>query len=102
MELFVFLRMGGSKDDISMRLAVMADQAPAVMEKLSTFDAAKAQCFLDKDRQHLLAVIESTFGTFTAFNKIMRAIALEKVDVSSCGNAGTVSGSEIVLEVASV
>ena len=91
MELFVFLRMGGSKDDISMRLAVMADQAPAVMEKLSTFDAAKAQCFLDKDRQRLLAAIESTFGTFTAFNKIVRAITLEKLDVSLHSSADGVA-----------
>ena len=36
--------------------------------RLKNFDAAKACCFLDADRQHLLAVIESGFGSFAPFN----------------------------------
>jgi hypothetical protein len=31
---------------------------------LARFDASKAQCFLAKDRQKLLAVVEASFGTF--------------------------------------
>ena len=34
----------------------------------------KAQCFLDKDRQKMLAVIEASFGTFTPFNKAIHQI----------------------------
>jgi hypothetical protein len=66
MELFVFVRMGGQKSDIVLSLLDKVD--------LTRFDAGNAQCFLDLDRQKLLAVIESSFGTFDPFNKIVRAI----------------------------
>ena len=39
---------------------------------LAHFDAGKAQCFLAKDREKLLAVIEASFGTFGPFNEIVR------------------------------
>ena len=38
------------------------------------FDAAKAQCFLPSDREHLLAVIEAGFGDFHDFNRIARTL----------------------------
>ena len=46
---------------------------------LSRFDAGAARCFLDSDRQHLLAVIETGFGNFAPFNKLVRAILAEKL-----------------------
>ena len=46
---------------------------------LATFDAAKARCFLDEDRQHLLAVIEASFGTFAPFNAAVRLIFEERI-----------------------
>ena len=36
-----------------------------LMQQFATFDAAKAQCFLARDREHLLAVIEAGFGDFS-------------------------------------
>ena len=33
-----------------------------------SFDVAKAKCYVEKDRQHLLAVIEMGFGTLDAFS----------------------------------
>ncbi len=36
---------------------------------LATFDAAKAQCFLQTDREKLLAVVEAGFGDLEPFNK---------------------------------
>ena len=43
-------------------------------ESLRRFDAAKAKCFLARDRHHLWAVIEASFGTFTPFNAVVRRI----------------------------
>jgi hypothetical protein len=42
-------------------------------EGLLKFDASTAETFDPNDRQRLLAVIEASFGTFTPFNKIIRA-----------------------------
>ena len=39
-------------------------------EGFATFDAGKEQCFLTKDREHLLAVIEAGFGDFDDFNRV--------------------------------
>ena len=44
---------------------------------LAKFDAERAQCFYDADRQKLLAVIEAAFGTFGLFNGHVRAIFAE-------------------------
>lgn len=83
MELFIFLRMGGARSLIDVKL-LRAD-AFANMER---FDAGKATCFLPVDRQKLLAVIEAGFGTFTPFNTIVRDIFGEKL-----GANGAVGGA---------
>ena len=36
---------------------------------VARFDAEKAKCRYDRDRQRLLAVIEASFGTTTPFNQ---------------------------------
>ena len=54
------------------------DDTEAVRELLARFDAGKARCYLDKDREKLLAVIEAGFGTFAPFNRIVRGIFAEK------------------------
>ena len=71
MELFVFVRMGGKSSDILVKLL---SESVDLVASLAKFDAAKARCFLDKDRQGLLAVIEASFGTCAPFNKIIRAL----------------------------
>ena len=86
LELFVFVQMGGLKDDIDIRLAVPAhgtgdERATAVhsiVSSLSTFDAAKAQCYLNRDRQRILATIETAFGSTVPFSKLVRAICVDK------------------------
>ena len=77
MEIFTFLRMGGAMERIEMKLIANpgADKEEALgslAQQFSHFDAAMAQCFLQKDRQRLLAVIEAAFGDFTVFNAIVR------------------------------
>ena len=48
MELFVFVRMGGSRDDIDVHLL---EGGSELVRQLSEFDAGKAKCYLDVDRQ---------------------------------------------------
>ena len=71
-ELFVFLRMGGSRDKVIVKL--LDTDGANLPQALSKFNAANARCYLDADRQKLLAVVESSFGTFQPFNKLVRQI----------------------------
>ena len=79
MEIFTFLRMGGETERIELKLIANPgqDQAAAKRElatQLGTFNASKAQCFKQEDRQRLLAVIEAGFGDFDEFNKGVREV----------------------------
>ena len=76
MELFVFVRMGGKKEDI---VAKLLDPNADRAKLAATFDAGRSRCFLDRDRQRLLAVIEASFGTFQPFNAIVHTILVENV-----------------------
>ena len=69
MELYVYLRMGGSWEDIRMHL--MSKEA---LSAVAAFDVSKARCYHAADRHKLLAVIEAGFGTFAPFNKIVRTM----------------------------
>ena len=69
MELFVFLRMGGTREQ-----TVVYQLEPGAYATLASFDAAQAQCYLPKDRQHLLAVIEAGMGDFVPFNRVVRGM----------------------------
>ncbi len=84
MECFTFLRMGGSHDRIEIHLIAHPDHdrraaRRELKAKLASFDAEKAECFLEKDRQRLLAVVEAGFGSFEGFNKTMRGFFDERV-----------------------
>jgi len=76
MELFVFVKMGGTREAIVTRL--LGDDEDLSMS-LRRFDAAKAKCYLPKDRHHLWAVIEASFGTFHPFNQLVRGIFTEQL-----------------------
>ena len=84
MECFTFLRMGGSHDRIEIHLIAHPDHdrraaRRELKAKLASFDAEKAECFLEKDRQRLLAVVEAGFGSFEGFNTQMREVFDEHV-----------------------
>ncbi len=72
--------MGGKREDILVRLL---EETADLEQRLAHFDAGKAKCFLDRDRQRLLAVIEATFGTFAPFNRIVRQLLSEQRRASS-------------------
>ena len=81
MELFVFARMSGDCDDLVVKL-LDDEQTPRqeLVRRICTkFDAGKARCFADRDRQRLWAVIEASFGTFTPFNQIMKGLFKEEL-----------------------
>lgn len=68
--------MGGAQSDIIVKLL----EENADLERLlAKFDASKSRCFLNRDRQNLLAVIEAGFGTFTPFNKLVRQVFANKL-----------------------
>ena len=77
MEIFTFLHMGGGLERIDLYpllTSAAEGQSDRLTEQFAAFDAAKAQCFLPKDRQRLLAVVEAGFGDFKEFNKRVRAV----------------------------
>jgi hypothetical protein len=88
-ELFVFVRMGGMHEDVVVKL--VGSNTTHLAEGLRHFDAAKAKCFLDGDRQRLLAVIEASFGTLAPFNTMVREIFVDSLNRISLGLAQTIS-----------
>ena len=78
MELFVYVRMGGTPEDSVIK--VLDDKGLLTLEEsLANFDAAKAGCYLSSDRQRLLGVIEATFGTCAPFNKLIKEMFSQKL-----------------------
>ena len=75
MELFTFVHMGGSHDRIHLR-QIGGDEIRAA---LMAFDASRAQCFLHRDREKLLGVIETAFGELGQFNMVVASVFAEKV-----------------------
>ena len=76
--------MGGAEERIEIHLIANPDEEQVkarllLMKQFATFDAAKAQCFLARDREHLLAVIEAGFGDFHDFNCVARNIFSKRV-----------------------
>ena len=86
MEVFIFMRIKnfGSTAD-SARLASqlltikLLDNKADLVRGLSRFDAAKAECRYDHDRQKLLAVIEASFGTMAPFNQLVLEVLNARV-----------------------
>ena len=77
MELFVFFHIGADRDRIFVRQLGSATEALSVRPALLRAGASKAQCYLRRDREHLLAVIESGFGSLEPFDKLIRGLFSE-------------------------
>ena len=77
MELFTFVKMNAGRSDAM--IITLLDDTPELLRSLGRFDAGKSRCFLDIDRQKLLAVIEASFGTFAPFNRLVRGILADKL-----------------------
>jgi len=81
-ELFTFLRMGGSPDNIVVYRLGGSDK---IREALAKFDGLKAKCYFPRDREKLLAVVEAGYGDMEPFNKQVRHI----LDKNSEGGQAT-------------
>lgn len=71
MEIYTFLQMGGSVDRIE--ILPVALSSAEVHLRIDAFDAARCQCYLEEDKQRLLAVIESGFGDCQRFSELVKA-----------------------------
>lgn len=71
MELFTFLRVGGDPANLKFYEVPNEKGETGARAALGYFEAGKAQCFLKRDRSHLLAVIEAGFGDLTPFNQLV-------------------------------
>ena len=96
MEIFVFLKMGGSKDTIW--LADIGDDS--VKNTLVSFDASKAKCFLAKDKERLFAVIESGFGDFLHFNASVQGIFTTGNDAQIASQPGAKKAKKRAIQYA--
>ena len=88
MEIFTFMRMGGTRERIEVKMITHKDHTdPAAAKKalkkqFATFDAAKAECFLSEDKHRLLAVVEAGFGDFKVFNKRVSEILVKEEEAA--------------------
>lgn len=99
LECFTYVKMGGEISQIAVCTLKGGDAS------LGSIDASLARCYHDRDRQHLLAVIETGFGHATRFNKILREIFSEATrgkevtpDASGLGAAKTKKGAAVMVE----
>ena len=88
MELFTFVRMGGEFERISVLALTGNEDLQTVIQ---TFDSSKATCYDPKDREHLLGVIESGFGSFGPFNAVIRTIFTKRTRTSLASSTTTTS-----------
>ena len=86
LECFTYIKMGGDRSQVQMR----ALEGEDVERALANTDASKANCFIDRDRQHLLAIIETGFGDASRFNRVLRDIFASKSGGST--GSGTTGG----------
>jgi hypothetical protein len=76
MEIFIYIHMRDSNRKIVVKLL---SKTVHLEETLMNFDAGKAKCFLERDRQMLLAIVETSFGTTAPFNSLVRDIFDEQL-----------------------
>ena len=83
MEVFIFMRIKGATSiaELSSQLTIklLGEDATSISERITRFEAAKAQCRHDRDRQKLLAVIEASFGSTALFDELVIKVFNEQV-----------------------
>ena len=88
LEMFTFLRSGGTIDRIVLKpLDIDASSV------LASFDIRKSDCFMQSDKQRLLAIVESSYFSTGAFNAACRKILLAKLGHQPPQNPGATGSS---------
>eukprot|EP00443_Scrippsiella_acuminata_P097069 CAMPEP_0115724854 /NCGR_PEP_ID=MMETSP0272-20121206/81001_1 /TAXON_ID=71861 /ORGANISM="Scrippsiella trochoidea, Strain CCMP3099" /LENGTH=530 /DNA_ID=CAMNT_0003168107 /DNA_START=8 /DNA_END=1601 /DNA_ORIENTATION=+ len=85
-EIFTYIMMGGSIEDIDVRLVLREQHAEedkkSILVALESFDVANCQCYNPADKERILCVIDTAFGMLTAFNEVVAA-ALGRIQTES-------------------
>jgi len=105
-ELFVFLQMGASHSQLTVRKMQDGRLSAATIQ---TFDARNARCFADAERDLLLGMMEASFASLDNFSRAIRrileddamslwdeAVNLVSVSVAHLGSVGSDSEHETV------
>ena len=83
-ELFCFLRMGGTVDRVIVLPVIGVGEANGAelraRARFREFDVKHADCAKPEDRQRLLSCIEAGFGSYTPFNEMVRKILAKSDD----------------------
>ena len=77
-EVFTYLRMGGSPD----RMVVVPLAGQTQRLNFGEFDAEKAKCFSPEDKRKLLQAITMAFGSCEPFNALVRTTLQAKAEES--------------------
>lgn len=85
-EVFTFLKMGGSIERVTMKVISLAERE--VWCRFDQFEVQKATCFKADERQKLLAALESGFGSFEAFNSLVSNMFKDKSGAAAKAAAG--------------
>eukprot|EP00931_Biecheleriopsis_adriatica_P046090 TRINITY_DN2644_c0_g1_i2.p1 TRINITY_DN2644_c0_g1~~TRINITY_DN2644_c0_g1_i2.p1 ORF type:complete len:574 (+),score=114.35 TRINITY_DN2644_c0_g1_i2:28-1749(+) len=87
-ELFTFVKMGGSAERIHIVPLIRKGHEEEDVEELrrlfKDFDARRCQCHDGKDKEDLLVIINTAFGSLETFNEAARAILDRAVFVKAC------------------
>ena len=73
-----FVKMGAGLDRISV-LTLGGQSIAQVLEQFGRFRVQQAECFLEADKQQLLSIIESGFGEFDSFNRLVRTLLVARL-----------------------
>jgi len=83
MELFIFLAMGGSMEQITVadlnhkqpvELSMNVQRSDRLTKVLDNFDIKKATCYKVEDAKHLKCVVKECFGSLDFFNDELRRL----------------------------
>lgn len=85
LELFTFVHMGGKPCDIDCVLLVGPDQSDitAIGNQCKNFDASGCDCSVPADKETILNIIHTAFGTIDLFNDSVRRIMRRIVGLSA-------------------
>ena len=74
--MFFFYELRGDQDKpfVMLNIGNEAEDGSPAHDVLGTFDANLALCSIASDRDYLLAIIESSFGSLQRFNRIVRSL----------------------------
>ena len=90
LELFTFVRSGGTFEQIELRS--LADEGAE--HSIASLNVSKADCYLRTDKQKILAVIEASYGSTAEFDTACREILQGKLSGAAMTTTTSASSSK--------